>query len=219
MADERHHRGVVYSAGELAVDRAIHWTGIVIGAAGAVILLWIAAGRPAPAIYCSCLIYAICLLAMLMCSASYNLAMASPRRALLRRLDHAVIFLLIAGTYTPFTVCKLGGLWAIGMTAAIWLLAITGAVLKLACPHRLERGSTLACLALGWMIVVGARPLLAAVDMPTVVLIAVGGICYSIGAGIHLWRSLRFHNAMWHGLVLIAAACHYTAILHGVVLA
>jgi hemolysin III len=105
------------------------------------------------------------------------------------------------------------------MTAAVWLLALAGAVFKLASPHRLERLSTAAYLALGWMIVVGARPFLAAVDMPTVVLIAVGGIFYSIGAGIHLWRRLRFHNAVWHGLVLVSAACHYAAILHGVVFA
>jgi hemolysin III len=182
-------------------------------------LVWIAAGRADPAILYSCLIYAICLVAMLVSSASYHFALASPRRALLRRLDHAAIFLMIAGTYTPFTVGRLSGMWAIGMTAAVWLLAIGGAGLKLACPHRLERLSTAVYLALGWMILVGARPLLAAVDMPALVLIGVGGIFYSIGAGIHSWRNLRFHNAIWHGLVLVSAACHYAAILHGVVFA
>jgi hemolysin III len=209
----------VYRSDELAADRAIHWTGIALGTAGAITLPVIAAGAGAPAIFWTCLIYVTCLLTMLICSAIYNMALGSPHRAFLRRLDHAAIFLMIAGTYTPLTVCRLSGAWAIAMTVAVWLGAAAGAVIKLARPHRRERLSTIAYLALGWMIVAGGQPLLAAFDRPTIMLIAIGGVGYSIGAGVHLWRSLRFHNAIWHGLVLVSAGCHYAAILHGVVLA
>jgi hemolysin III len=165
------------------------------------------------------LIYAVCLLTMLGCSAAYNLASNAPRRRLLRRFDHAAIFLMIAGSYTPFTTCRLDGVWAIGMTAAVWIGAVTGAVMKLICPRRIERVSIAAYLALGWMILVGVRPMLSSLDARTAILIGLGGVLYSLGTGFHLWRKLAFHNAIWHSFVLVAAGFHYAAILHGVVLA
>jgi hemolysin III len=92
-------------------------------------------------------------------------------------------------------------------------------VLKLIGSRRVERVSIVAYLALGWMILVGMRPLLASVDAPTVVLIGVGGVLYSIGVGFHIWRALPFQKAIWHSFVLVAASFHYAAILRGVVLA
>jgi hemolysin III len=208
-----------YRAGELAADRIIHMIGNLAGAAGSAILVGIAAAVGVLPTFSASLVYSVCLVAMLGCSASYNLASNTSRREFLRQLDHAAIFLMIAGTYTPFTTCRLHGVWAIGMTTAVWTGAVTGAVMKLVCPRRVERVSTVAYLALGWIIVVGIRPLLSSVDVPTAVLIGVGGVLYSIGTGFHLWRALPFHNAIWHSFVLVAAGCHYAAVLHGVVLA
>jgi hemolysin III len=91
--------------------------------------------------------------------------------------------------------------------------------MKLICPPSVERVSIVAYLALGWMILVGIRPFLSSVDVLTAVLMGVGGVLYSIGAGFHVWRALPFHNAIWHSFVLVAASCHYAAILRGVVLA
>ena len=156
---------------------------------------------------------------MLGCSAAYSLASNAPRKGFLRRLDHSAIFLMIAGTYAPFTTCRLHGVWAIGMTAAVWTGAITGAVMEMTCARGIKRVSIVAYLALGWLILVGVRPMLASVDAITAVLIGVGGVLYSLGIGFHLWRALPFHNAIWHSFVLVAASCHYAAILHGVVLA
>ncbi len=157
--------------------------------------------------------------ARLLIRATKRLASNASRREFLRKLDHAAIFLMIAGTYTPFTTCRLNGVWAIGMTAAVWMGAVTGAVMKLICPRSVERVSIVAYLALGWIILVGMRPMLSSVDVRTAVLIGVGGVIYSIGTGFHLWRALPFHNEIWHSFVLVAASCHYAAILHGVVLA
>jgi hemolysin III len=193
--------------------------GTFAGVVGSAILVGIAAVIADRPTFSASLVYSVCLLTMLGCSAAYNLASNASRREFLRKLDHAAIFLMIAGTYTPFTTCRLNGVWAIGMTAAVWTGAVTGAVMKLIYPRGVERGSIVAYLALGWMILVGVRPMLGSTDARTAILIAVGGVLYSIGVGFHLWRALPFHNAIWHSFVLVAASCHYAAILRGVVLA
>jgi hemolysin III len=208
-----------YRASELAADRVIHMMGTLAGAVGSAILLGIAAAVAVLPTFSASLVYSVCLVAMLGCSAACNLVSNTSRREFLRQLDHAAIFLMIAGTYTPFTTCRLHGVWAIGMTTAVWAGAVAGAVLKLICPRRVEQISTVAYLALGWIMLVGIRPLLSSVDVQTAVLIGVGGVLYSIGTGFYLWRALPFHNAIWHSFVLVAASCHYAAILHGVVLA
>jgi hemolysin III len=208
-----------YRAGELAADRIIHMMGTLAGAVGSAILVGIAAAVAVLPTFSASLVYSVCLVTMLGCSAAYNLASDASRRGFLRQLDHAAIFLMIAGTYTPFTTCRLHGVWGIGMTTAVWTGAVTGAVMKLICPRRVEQVSTVAYLALGWIILVGMRSLLSSVDIQTAVLLGVGGVLYTIGTGFHLWRALPFHNAIWHSFVLVAASCHYAAILHGVVLA
>ena len=210
---------VRYRGGELAADRIIHTIGTSAGVVGSAMLAGIAAGIAERPIFVASLIYSLCLLTMLGCSAAYSLGSNAPRKGFLRRLDHSAIFLMIAGTYTPFTTCRLHGVWAIGMTAAVWTGAITGAVMEMTCARGIKRVSIVAYLALGWLILVGVRPMLASVDAMTAVLIGVGGVLYSLGIGFHLWRALPFHNAIWHSFVLVAASCHYAAILHGVVLA
>jgi hemolysin III len=208
-----------YRAGEFAADRIVHIMGTLAGVVGSAILVGIAASVADRPIFSASLLYSVCLLTMLGCSAAYNLTANASGREFLRQLDHAAIFLMIAGTYTPFTTCRLHGVWAIGMTAAVWTGAVTGAVMKLICPRRVERVSIPSYLALGWIILVGMRPMLGSIDVQTAVLIGVGGVLYSIGAGFHLWRALPFHNVIWHSFVLVAASCHYAAILDGVVLA
>src|SRR5207244_5528621 len=129
-----------------------HATGVLAGVVGSAILVGIAASVGDGPTFSGSLVYSIFLVAMLGCSAAYNLASNTPRRGFLRQLDHAAIFLMIAATYTPFTTCRLHGVWAIGMTAAVWTGAVTGAVMKLICPRPVEQVSTVAYLALGWII-------------------------------------------------------------------
>ena len=179
-----------YRAGELAADRSIHLFGTVAAMVGSVVLLGLAAAVAGRAIFAASLVYSVCLLTMLACSAAYSLAANTPRRALLRRLDHAAIFLMIAGTYTPFTTCRLHGIWAIAMTVAVWTGSIVGAVMSLASLPRMERVSVAAYPGLGWIILIGVRPMLASVDAPSAILIAVGGVLYTLGTGFHLWRAL-----------------------------
>jgi hemolysin III len=207
-----------YSANERAADRAVHIAGLVLGVAGAAILLGLAARTGRSLVLVASLIYAMSLVTMLVCSTLYHHS-TQAYRPVLRRLDHAAIFILIAGTYTPFTTCRLHGAWAVGLTIAVWAGALGGVAVKLLGPVRSTVLSTAVYIALGWIGIVALRPILAAVDPLSLILIAVGGMIYSIGAGIHRWRSLRFHSAIWHAMVVIAAACQFAAVLRGVVLA
>src|SRR5258708_1393116 len=130
-----------YRAGELAADRIIHIMGTLAGVIGSAILVGIAALTAYRPVFYPSVLYSCFLLTMLACSAAYHLGSNVSRRGSLRQLDHAAIFLMIAGTYTPFTTCRLHGVWAIGMTAAVWMGAVTGAVMKLICPRRVARAS------------------------------------------------------------------------------
>ena len=197
---------------EQAADRVIHALGIGLGTIGAIALVWVAAIDGQPGDMAPVLIYAAGLLTMFGCSAAYNVFHTSGRREWLRRFDHAAIFAMIAGTYTPFTT-RLGSGWSSGLTAVIWTVAAAGIALKLAQPRRIETISIVLYLALGWIGLVAAGPFAGAFDARTLVLLAAGGIIYTIGVIFHLWRRLPYQNAIWHGFVLVAAGIHYLAIL------
>jgi hemolysin III len=202
---------------EVIADGIVHAIGLVAGLVGAAVLIIIVAMRGAPAELAAILTYSSGLLAMLGCSAAYNLTQSDRYRELLRRLDHAGIFVMIAGTYTPFTTLRLTGAWAVSLTAAVWSIAIVGVTVKLAFPYRLERLSIAIYLALGWVGLATLDPLTATVGQPPVILLAIGGALYSIGVVFHAWERLPFNKAIWHGFVVAAAGVHYAAIFDGVV--
>jgi hemolysin III len=197
---------------ERAADRWVHIAGVLLGTVGAALLLTRAAagsGRAAVPL----LVYASGLIAMLYCSAAYNLGAGSAHRPLLRRLDHAAIFVMIAGTYTPFLARNWGSGNAAALLVGIWAVAIAGAIAKLTLSKRFEAVSIVAYLALGWAAVASSDSLTATLDWPSTQLLIAGGALYSIGVGSYLWRTLPYHNAIWHVFVLAAAGCHYAAVL------
>jgi hemolysin III len=102
-----------------------------------------------------------------------------------------------------------------GLGVGVWLSAVIGIALKLALPGRFDRLAVILCLLLGWSVVIAYDSFASALPSASLWLLAIGGILYSVGALFHVWRGLRFHNAIWHGFVLIAASCHYSAILAG----
>lgn len=204
---------------ELIADGAVHVVGITAGLVGASVLVTLAAVYGGVIQVTTAAIYAAGLVCMLGCSAAYNLARSSRWRPLLQRCDHAAIFAMIAGTYTPITVLRLEGLWGIGLTAVVWGLAMVGMIAKLLRRQWIERMSTPFYLALGWTVLVAVNPLIDALDARTLALLAAGGVLYTLGVIFHVWERLPFQNAVWHGFVLVAAGVHYTALLSGVILA
>lgn len=202
-----------YDTAEVSADRIIHAIGITFGVVGGALLLTVAAETASPAGLIATILYVIGLIAMLVCSAVYNVSFASKRRELLRRMDHAAIFLMIAGTYSPFTLGRLDGAWSIWLAAIVWGGAILGAVAKLTVPRRIDRFAVVLYLALGWVVLLALEPLLTSLHPAVLILIAIGGLLYTAGVVFHLWRGLRFQNAIWHALVLSAAACHFAAVV------
>jgi hemolysin III len=202
-----------FSPGELLADRTVHIVGLVAGVTGAVALTLVAAIEMKWAALVTVVAYSAGLVAMLSFSAAYNLGHGSDHRHILRRLDHAAIFAMIAGTYTPFTILGLDGGWRIGMTVAVWALAGVGIAVKLFAPaQRSTRISTALYLALGWMGIIAIEPLLHSVSPTVLILIAVGGGIYSLGVVFHLLQRMPYQNAIWHGFVLAAAVVHFAAV-------
>ena len=164
-------------------------------------------------------IYAICVIAMIGCSMAYNMTEQPKRKALLRRFDHSAIFVMIAGSYTPFTTIRFDGVWAISMTTIVWVLAIVGSAGKLFLPGIGKRVWIGFYIALGLMIFAAFGPLVRDVPLAGVVLLAVGGALYIVGVPFYVWEKLPFRRAIWHSFVMAAAAVHYAAVLTGVVFA
>lgn len=198
---------------EAAADRWVHILGVAIGTVCAVTLVQRATSHTDGDQVLPVVVYAFGLIAMLYCSAAYNLAAHPARRAILRRLDHAAIFLLIAGTYTPFTTRVADGAESWALTAVIWAIALVGVMAKLVAPGRFERGWIVVYLALGWTVLVAFGPMTATLDQSTVELLVAGGILYSVGVVFYVWSRLRFHRAIWHACVLAASGCHYWAVM------
>jgi hemolysin III len=201
------------SRSERRVDAMVHVVGLTLGPVASVVLAMVALPGGASTVLVSLAVYGAGLLAMLGCSALYNIGGDGPRKAFWRRLDHAAIFVMIAGTYTPFLAIAIGGAWGTGLLVFVWTVAAVGVVLKLLHPGWPEALSSAAYLLLGWTILVAIDRLLAAVSLPALILLAAGGILYSVGILFCQWERLPYQKPIWHGFVLTAAACHYFAIL------
>src|SRR3954449_10000601 len=200
-----------YDRAEVVADGLVHAVGVTISFAGVLSLLLQASGEQSPAQMAPVLIYSTGLLTMLGLSAAYNLWPISPAKWVLRRCDHAAIYLLIASTYTPFLIHVTDPACS-QLLVGIWATACAGMVLKLAYPGRLDRLAILLYLGLCWSRLIAYERVFTSLPPATIWLLAVGGVLYSAGVLFHLWETLRFHNAIWHAFVLSAAACHFCAV-------
>ncbi|MEP7173611.1 MAG: hemolysin III family protein [Aestuariivirga sp.] len=196
----------VYTRNEIRADALVHGAGLLAALVGSIALLahagvtWVLAA------------YLFGLLVMLSCSAAYNLTPPSQLKWILRRFDHSAIFLLIAGTYTPllpFLPDATQG-WTLGLVT--WLGAAFGIAMKFIFPGRFDRLAILVYLALGWVGVTAAGAFMQVLPPQVLNLIIAGGILYTAGVSFYVWESLKYHNAVWHGFVAAAAACHFAAI-------
>ena len=201
-----------YDRTEIIADGVVHSIGICLGLVGAIAIVAIAAKLDGIDV-APVLVYVIGLITMLAFSAAYNMWPVSPAKWILRRFDHSAIYLLIAGTYTPFLPQISNTIVSAILGVGVWFSAIIGMALKLALPGRFDRLAIVLYLLLGWSGVFAYDSIASTLPSASIWLLAIGGILYSLGTLFHMWEHLRFQNAIWHGFVLLGASCHYSAIL------
>jgi hemolysin III len=203
----------VYSRAERLADAVLHILGILFSLIAVPVMVTLAAvwygdmGTVAAA-----LVYGASMIAMFTLSACYHMVRHGRAKQFLRRLDHAAIYVKIAGTYTPFAVL-LAGQDTVPILAGIWGAALLGAVLKITVPDRFETLSLAIYLVMGWGAVVIGGPIIEHITHATFMMMLTGGGLYTLGIVFLYWDRLRFHNAIWHGFVLAASFVFYFAIL------
>lgn len=210
--------GFVDRRNERAADVLVHVFGVSAASIAVAFLLHVSIQTRDLLPIIAAVIYGVGLLAMFGFSAAYNLVDQANWKRKLRRLDHATIFLLIAGTYTPFALIGGGGDVADGLLAAIWLVALIGVALKLLRPSRFERVLVALYVLLGWAGFVGVVFAIPGLPVNTTSLLGIGGLIYTIGVAFHLRERMPYQIAIWHALVVLAAGFHYAAVLEAIAL-
>lgn len=208
------HRG--YSQGELIADAAVHAAAIVAGVIAFSVMFQKVAMRGALGDGVAMAVYAAGFFLLFGFSCAYNMTPPSAAKTLLRRFDHASIYLMIGGTYTALLSQARSSLWVVALFAVVWAAALAGASLKLFLPGRFDRFAVRLYLALGWSAIFAIKPLAAALPPDTLALIVAGGLIYSAGVAFYLWESLKFQTAIWHACVTIAAACQFAGVLQAI---
>lgn len=203
-----------YTLGERVADGTIHVIGVAASVVALVALLVIGFKTETAIMVAGLTIYGLALVATFSCSAGYHLVVRPRVKEILRRFDHAAIFLMIAGTYTPFVLIKMNNAWGLGLLAVVWTMAAIGIVIKLFLPRFLDGLSTALYLVQGWAVLAAWEPLHAALPGGVLTLLMVGGVLYTVGVVFHLWNRLPYQNAIWHSFVLSAASCHYAAVIN-----
>jgi len=204
------------TAGERTADSIVHVTGVTVGLI-AVIAMLVQGVRYLPMPWTASLaVYGAGLLAMLGCSAAYHMVAVPSWKGVLKRFDHAAIFLKIAGTYTPFAIVNMGSIIGYALLSLVWAVALVGAGAKLLLASSWDRTAIVVYLALGWSVLTVIQPLSQSVPINVLLLLCLGGGLYSVGVIFHVWSSLPYHNAIWHLFVLAGTACHFAAVTQAV---
>ena len=206
-----------YTPGEEIANGLTHGLGIVLAIAGLAIMTAFATLNGDAWHVVACSIFGATLILLYTTSTLYHSISGDRAKAILRIFDHAAIFLLIAGTYTPFMLVNLRGPWGWSLFALIWSLALAGIALRLFLRGRLHGLVVAIYVAMGWAIVVAVQPMLENVATGGLLLLAGGGLAYTTGVVFYKWRSLRYHHAIWHGFVLLGSALHFFSVLFYVI--
>lgn len=202
----------VYTPREELANALTHGVGALLSVAGLAVLTTSASIRSDVWAVTATAIFGATLVLLYTASTLYHALRGEELKRLLRKFDHASIFLLIAGTYTPFLLVNLRGAWGWSLFGVIWGLAIVGVAVKFWFAGQFRVASTLLYLAMGWLVVVALRPMLLAVPRNGLWLLLAGGLCYTVGTVFYLWKRLPYHHALWHLFVLGGSVCHFFAV-------
>ena len=202
-----------YRLGEEIAHSITHGVGVLLSIAALVILVTLSALRGNAWHVVSSVVFGATLIFLYTASTLYH-SITHPRaKKILRVLDHSAIFLLIAGTYTPFTLVTLRGGWGWTLFVVVWGLALVGIVYKITASNRFRLLSVLLYLGMGWLVLVAIEPMVATMPVPGLILLLAGGLCYTLGVIFFVWRQLPYSHAVWHVFVLAGSICHFFAVL------
>lgn len=207
----RHHPE--YSLTEELIHSISHGAGVILSIAGLSWMLYISIEAADPWRIAASIVYGLTLIALFLSSTVYHAMFASRHRPLLKLLDHCAIYLLIAGTYTPFLLVAMRTTTGWWMFGAIWTLATAGILTKLWFRHRFPKLGLAGYLMMGWLIVIAAPQVAAAVGPDGMVWLVAGGLSYTIGAVFYASKRLDFSHAIWHVFVLVGGVCHFLAVV------
>lgn len=202
-----------YGLGEEVASSVIHGIGIVLSIAGLAILVASSAVYGGAREVVASSVFGSTLILLYTASTLYHSIPGVVAKRVLRTLDHIAIFLLIAGTYTPFTLLALPGAWGWGLFATIWTLAILGSAAELGMLKRYRKAAVVMYVLMGWVAVVAIEPLRQNLPTGGLVLLFAGGIAYTAGVPFYIARRLPYGHAIWHFFVLAGSVLHYLAVL------
>ncbi|HEY0198168.1 MAG TPA: hemolysin III family protein [Rhodanobacter sp.] len=199
--------------GDELASSIIHGVGIVLSIAGLATLVAVAALHGDALGVVACAVYGSTLVMLYTASTLYHSVSVSAAKPALRALDHIAIYLLIAGTYTPFTLIALPPRWGWSLFTAVWVLALVGSALELGLFRRYHKLAVLLYVGMGWIGMIAFKPLSAHLQTGGMTLLIAGGLAYTLGVPFYLWRRLPYNHALWHVFVLAGSVLHFLAVL------
>lgn len=203
-----------YVKNEETVNVLTHGLGLILSMAGLLLLIIRALKIKDDWYLVGCIIFGISLLIMYASSTLYHLMRDEKMKQIFRKLDHSAIYLLIAGTYTPFLLTSLRGNTGWTMFVIIWVFAFVGITIKLATQIRSKWISAIIYLVMGWLAVFIAPEMIENLPTKSIVYLAAGGLFYTFGVVFYIWKSLPYHHPIWHLFVLGGSICHYFSIFY-----
>ena len=201
-----------YSQNEEIAHSVTHGIGALLSVLGLAILVVYSSKYGDAWHIVSTSIYGATLIALYTSSTLYHAIKIPNIKRLLQKLDHAAIFLLIAGTYTPFTLVNLRGGWGWTLFGIVWSIAIAGMIMELVVKKRYKVVSIGLYLGLGWIVMIAIGPLMDSIASGGLILLLIGGLFYSLGVVFYVWKRLLYHHAIWHLFVLVGSAFHFFAV-------
>lgn len=202
-----------YRFGDELASSVIHGVGIALSIAGLAVLVAFAALHGNALTVVACAVFGASLVLLYTASTLYHSISVAAAKPALRALDHIAIYVLIAGTYTPFTLIALPGAWGWSLFVAVWTLALVGSALELGLLKRYHKLAVLLYVGMGWIGMIAFKPLSEHLQAGGMLLLIGGGVAYTLGVPFYLWRRLPYHHALWHVFVLAGSVLHFLAVL------
>ena len=201
------------AAFEELANSITHGIGLALSVIGLIVLIVLSALRGNGWHIAGCTTFGVTLVLLYTASTMYHTFQTRRLKRILKILDHAAIYLLIAGTYTPFTLVNMRGFWGWTLFSLVWSLSAFGVLWKLFHVERFQIVSTLVYIAMGWLVLIAVKPLFAAVPLWGIAWLAAGGMFYTVGVLFFGMKRLRYNHAIWHLFVMAGSVCHYFAVV------